>query len=46
MIVNCMQKYAADVTNDGNINIADVVKIADHTIQQNVLNIKLLRNIS
>ena len=27
-----------DVTSDGNVNIADVVKIADHTIQQNVLN--------
>ena len=27
-----------DVTGDGNVNIADVVKIADHTIQYNVLN--------
>ena len=27
-----------DVTGDGNVNIADVVKIADHTIQQNVLD--------
>ena len=27
-----------DVTGDGIINIADVIKIADHTITQNVLS--------